>query len=115
MEIADGRRENPNDLFFKNPDFGHPSHRGPVRLHGVPTASSPRPYRVLGVSIEFTASARRSPATPRRPWRPYRVLGRRRSAVRTPVRCDGAVTDYFISMNRVRSQLFDCCLAGKIQ
>ena len=30
MENADGRHENPNDLFFKNPDFGHPSHRGPV-------------------------------------------------------------------------------------
>jgi hypothetical protein len=53
-----------------------------VRLHGVSTAFLPRPNRVLGVAIEFarrphgvrTASARRSPATPRRSWRFYHDL-----------------------------------------
>ena len=40
-----------------------------VRLHGVPTASSPQTYRVLGIFIEF---ARRPHGDHRRP---HGVLG----------------------------------------
>ena len=64
MEDADGRRENPNDFSFKNPNFGHPSHWGPVlRALCVYTESPWRHQHDLTTSYAFLLSLHSVPMT----------------------------------------------------